>query len=103
MKLVKCPHCADGFFLHLQMRSCLCGRTKGRYLNDEQAEVSEGAISIAIGNGSLETAVQDMRQLERNSAGLAHRDQYIEHARIWYAWVRPNSGNGNPHTRIIKE
>lgn len=105
MKLVLCEDCWDVFKLDYEMRKCKCGQVKGRYLDNTYAEVSENAVSIAIGNGALQMAIQDAYSNLKYSEGKANRRSYHEPGRglIKYAWVRPNSGAGNPHTKIIKE
>ena len=105
MKLAYCLRCRDGFFLSYEMKQCPCGNTKGRYDKNGETAVltdNDSTISIAIGNGSLMEAIQDMRNLQAHKPE-AHRKQYQEDARIWYAWVRPNTGTGNPHTMPLKE
>lgn len=87
------------------MRQCECGKVKGRYINNSEAEVSKNAVSIAIGNGSLMEAIYQMRDNQNETNDEAHRESYYEDkkGRISHAWVRPNSGNGNPHCKIIEE
>lgn len=100
MKAVKCAVCSDGFFLHYEERRCVCGKTRGAYdQNGATAWVSGPAISIGIGNGSFHRAVQEMKMLQEVTGDKADRSAYIETGRISHAWVRPNSGPGNPHTR----
>lgn len=106
MKLAYCTVCGDGFFLRYELRQCECGRVKGRYINDVEAEVSPSAVSIAIGNGSLRKAIGGARGFQETMAEKdvePSRDAYIEQGRIWHAWVRPNSGRGNPHTSVLEE
>lgn len=99
-----CPRCGDVFQLRIQkMRKCECGFVKGRYLNNSEAEVSKDAISIAIGNGSIALSIALMEHLKRTTNNLAERGEYILKSGIEYAWVRPNEGPGNPHTKIINE
>lgn len=85
------------------MRQCKCGAVKGRYLNMAEAELSENAISIAIGNGSLERAIVEMEGYFNKTLGQAGRSDYYKegNGKIEYAWVRPNSGPGNPHTKLL--
>ena len=104
MKLLYCDHCHDLFRIgYDSLRSCECGRVKGRYINDEEAEVSPGAISIVIGNRSLAQAIEDMRRLQAETGGTAGYEEYRKYGygAIDHAWVRPNSGLGNPHTRLL--
>lgn len=106
MKLLLCEDCWDVFKLTRgEMRKCKCGKVKGRYLDNVTAEVSPNAVSIAIGNGSLEQAIEDAYRNLRHSNGEAERKSYYEpgKGKIEYAWVRPNSGPGNPHTRLIEK
>lgn len=100
MKLVKCMKCSDGFFLYFDERRCLCGATRGAYeANGVTAWISGPAVSLAIGNGSFHRAVQEMLALRDSTKDTAPREDYIKVAQITHAWVRPNSGPGNPHTR----
>lgn len=101
MKLLLCENCWDVFKLKLgEMRTCECGRVKGQYVNNIEAEVSENAVSLAIGNGSLQDSIQMMRRARDQKLD---REQYIEVGKIRYAWVRPNEGPGNPHCTVIKD
>lgn len=103
MKLLLCEDCWDVFKLSSVTRKCFCGRVYGRYIDNEKAEVSSTAISLALGNGSLLDAIGRMRLFQELFKDTADREFYIELAKIDYAWVRPNTGPGNPHTQIIQE
>lgn len=103
MKLILCPECMSVFNLTMdKFKTCECGKCKGRYIDEWQAEVSECAISLAIGNGSLTRAIYEMEELKKSTNDKAKRNEYIKEAAM-IAWVRPNTGKGNPHTKIIKE
>lgn len=105
MKLLFCETCWDIFKLDTdEMRSCKCGKVKGRYLDTTLAINNGMGISLAIGNGSLLQAIQDMSELERRTGGGASRSQYhIEgNGLIGYAWARPNEGIGNPHSKVTE-
>lgn len=102
MKLVLCVECFDVFKLDYEMRTCKCKRVKGRYIDNVMAEVSENAISIGLGNGAVANAIYAMNALYQNSDGQADRRDYIDTAPIVAAWVRPNEGPGNPHTRVLE-
>lgn len=105
MKLLYCPTCQDAFKLSMELRQCACGLVKGHYLNNVVAETNGKGIDIAIGNGSLQNAIEDMGQLFVTTRGEADRDEYYKdgYGRISHAWVRPSTGNGNPHTTINKD
>lgn len=99
MKLIMCPVCHDVFRLFRENRTCKCGKVSGRYLDESDAEVSKDAISIALGNGSLQSAIYRMRDASKDDPNH-DREDFQKLAQIHYAWVRPNSGPGNPHTRV---
>lgn len=102
MKLILCEKCWDVVKLSMKPRTCECGQVAGKYLDNVTAVVTENAISLALGNGSLERAISDMRQLKKNSANNADREDYYEYGngQISHAWVRPNEGSGNPHCKV---
>lgn len=106
MKLVLCPKCSDVFKLDLGvMRQCKCGHVKGRYIDNVHAEVSKDAVSIAIGNGSLQQSWIEAGTHQATTNDTAERAEYYQdgQGKIEYAWVRPNEGPGNPHCKVIKE
>lgn len=93
MKLLFCEKCWDVFKLSSELRSCKCGLVKGKYINNTEAVVNGEGQSIAIGNGSLERAVLNAKAINSD------RSEYIQKAGM-IAWVRPHTGDGNPHTKI---
>jgi hypothetical protein len=96
MKLLFCDRCYDLFKLDFELRSCKCGLVKGQYINNSEAVVNGKGVSLAIGNGSLLRAVYGWL-----SAGNDHdRDHYLNKNKVEFCWVRPHSGEGNPHTTI---
>ena len=49
MKLIFCSTCHDVFKLSRTLKSCECGKAKGRYLADGlYAEINGGAIPIGM-------------------------------------------------------
>lgn len=104
MKLLYCKWCGDVFQLRLgKLRSCDCGKVKGQYINNSLAEVNEDAISLAIGNGALISAIGNMITTQKNSGDKADRQDYIKAGNLIFAWCRPNEGPGNPHTKVVKK
>ncbi len=101
MKLLFCPRCHDLFKLSMKLKSCNCGMCKGKYINDSEAVTNGQGISVAIGNGSLLSAIENMKEVTDPSK--KNREWWIENARIEYAWVRPNEGIGNPHASVDEE
>lgn len=58
MKLLLCPECDDLFNLHFEIRTCRCGKSSGRYINDVNAEYRGKAIPIGFANSSLGSAIR---------------------------------------------
>lgn len=63
MKLILCSTCSDIVKLHTSMlRTCLCGASWGRYLNDGHTATYGGkAVPLGILNSALEAAVLRVR------------------------------------------
>jgi hypothetical protein len=103
MKLVYCQDCQDLFKLSYAVRTCECGRVYGRYINNDEVEVSDDAVSIAIGNTHLRAAIEAMQIHTILTGNTAERTSYYqpEHGLIELAWVRPNCGPGNPRSRVV--
>ena len=58
MKLILCKNCSDVFKLSQMMRSCKCGMSQGRYLNDLDAEYSgSSAVPLGFANSTLVEAI----------------------------------------------
>lgn len=108
MKLLLCLKCFDVFKLDYELRTCKCKEVKGKYDPDGITAVTtdnEFTINLAMGNGSVIQAIEDMRELKADSDNKAPRSAYYQEGSgaINYAWVRPNNGEGNPHTKLLKE
>lgn len=62
MKLVYCPLCGDAFQLRFNMKTCECGKSWGKYYDDdpnmEQAMFGGAAIPFGIGNGLFHLAMR---------------------------------------------
>ena len=59
MKFVLCSKCSDVFKLSSEVRSCRCGLSQGRYLEDNlHAEINMAAIPIGLSNRSLLEAMR---------------------------------------------
>ena len=102
MKLLFCPNCDSIFNLSYKEKQCECGKVKGRYINNVEAEVNGVGVSIAIGNGSLFKAIHEVD---------SNQDDWRNDEKWWawweqrpsknmiLAWTRPHSGKANPHTK----
>ena len=89
MKLLFCENCWDIFKLDLyELRQCKCGRVKGMYTTESLAVSNGRGRSLAIGNGSLVSALCGGQQFP-----------YKEH-KTFLAWVRPNDGPDNEHSTV---
>ena len=97
MKLIFCPDCQDVFKLDLEIRKCKCGKCSGVYINNTEAETNGYGVSLAIGNGSLMSAVYKLN-LDRRDLSQ-ERSEYTERFKV-LCWVRPNEGMGNPHSTV---
>ncbi len=98
MKLLLCPKCSDIFKLDCEKRSCKCGEVTGQYLNKIDAITNGKGISLAIGSGSIANAITKLQWLEDKE----DRRTYVNENPV-ICWVRPNSGSGNPHTKVVEE
>jgi hypothetical protein len=59
MKLLVCRSCGDIVRVRREARTCVCGRSSGRYLEDNATvEQTEGTLSIALHNHDLTSAVE---------------------------------------------
>lgn len=98
MKLLFCDVCQDVFKLGRKLKTCDCGRVKGKYeKNGHNAVVNGKGYSVAIGNGSFIEALYNLQRTESNV-----RHEFIDDCRVEYCWIRPHTGPGNPRT-IIQE
>ena len=95
MKLLFCYVCHDVFKLAVdEIRSCACGKVRGRYINNSEAEVNGEGYSLAIGNGSLMNALYSIKE---GRTELRPVESEV------ICWVRPHEGPANPHTKVNKD
>ena len=89
MKLIFCPVCDDAFKLSRDLKSCKCGKAKGRYLADGlYAEINKGAVPIGMANSTVAKGV--VVYLRGNKTMDCHVD----------AWVYKVN---EPHIRVVEE
>ena len=106
MKLLMCTDCDSIFKLTLTLRSCECGKVKGRYEPDGSHAVVNGeGYSLAIGNGSFLDAlsmgtgpykVPEWRNNKEWHAWWMMRPGN----NMFLAWARPHADDSNSHTRV---
>ena len=53
MKLLYCKDCSDLIELNLNERTCICGKTKGRYIDNVNAVYSGNCIPMGVNNNFL--------------------------------------------------
>ena len=53
MKLLRCNNCQDIFNLRRQEKTCSCGESKGKYIDNRNAEISGDCDLIGIDNHSF--------------------------------------------------
>lgn len=58
MKLLLCLDCSDIFLLIKEERKCKCGKTKGKYVDDLNAEISGNCNPIGFANNSFIEALK---------------------------------------------
>ncbi|KGR83649.1 hypothetical protein [Lysinibacillus boronitolerans] len=60
MKLLMCLECNDIFNLDLSEKICSCGRSKGKYINQQLAEYTgKSAVPLGFSNPSFIQAIKD--------------------------------------------
>lgn len=90
MKLIFCNECTDVIALHREPRSCLCGKSSGRYLDGRMAEIAGPCVPLGFANASLIDAIRD-----RPGAGLGkHFAAFVIPKRC--AWVRVAEEGSTP-------
>ena len=63
MKLLFCTECSDVFNLSLDKeKSCSCGKTKGKYVDNLNAEYSGDGIPLGFRNGEFTRSLLDHHQ-----------------------------------------
>lgn len=98
MKLMFCTDCSDVFKLvRYGERSCLCGKVRGKLLDNTQAVINGEGISMMLGNVLLVEALEKLANMDQNES-----EEYYKKNAVAHLHVRPNSGNGNPRTKVIK-
>ncbi|KOY81877.1 hypothetical protein I6G82_22915 [Lysinibacillus macroides] len=59
MKILMCTNCMDVFNLKLEEKTCTCGKTCGKYLDELHAVFKGPAIPMGFTNSSLIKAVNN--------------------------------------------
>lgn len=98
MKLMFCPGCSDVFKLvRYESRHCLCGKVKGKLIDNRVAVINGEGISMMLDNMDLLKAMKKLEGMDQDKP----ESYYKNYAKVGF-WIRPNSGHGNPRTRIMK-
>ena len=59
MKLIYCKKCHDVVSMRYQERSCFCGKSKGKYLDNLNAEFSGPVIPLGFHNKYFHEALKN--------------------------------------------
>ena len=70
MKLIFCRECEDVIRLNFDKRTCLCGKSGGRYLDNIQAEIHGPCVALGFGNGPFVRAVREALRADPGSMGI---------------------------------
>jgi hypothetical protein len=63
MKLLLCLACGDVVQMRPELRTCICGESSGRYLEDKSTvEQTEGSVSLALHNHDLRAAIEALSE-----------------------------------------
>lgn len=66
MKLIYCPHCEDIIRLMMWERQCICGASKGRYVDENNVKITEAAIPIGVDTDQFKDALEQPKEKSRN-------------------------------------
>lgn len=108
MKLVQCNECGDMFNLRMEDKSCSCGKTTGRYVDNSHAVVTGPHMAIAIGNGSYHDAVRAAPKEQSDWRYDSRRPRVLELFKelttlaptMFLGWSRMPDGPTNSHSKI---
>ena len=64
MKLIYCKRCGDIIRLWQAPRKCMCGESKGQYINIIDAEISGPCLALGFSNEDFTSAVYHPRREE---------------------------------------
>lgn len=59
MKLLFCSSCSDVFSLDMELKTCSCGKTSGRYTDHLNAEYSGEGVMIGFNNSTFINALRN--------------------------------------------
>lgn len=69
MKLIFCPDCWDVVKLDFVVRTCKCGKIRGRYLEDGHHAEVEGGYVLGILNNSIIFAMAEQGEWKEGKRG----------------------------------
>lgn len=105
MKLLMCCMCNSIFNLSRTLKTCECGEVKGMYVDNLHAVTNGKGVTLAIGNGSLFTAIDTANAdapLPDWRDNPAWREWYANRPgeNLFLAWARKADGASNPNSSI---
>ena len=94
MKLFLCEKCADVVSLRVGFdRSCDCGQSGGRYVNNLDAEVWGPCMVLGFANSSLTKAYRAQKHLGDSSEKMMYDGITVAMGRPFDAFIIPESAN----------
>lgn len=85
MKLLHCIKCDDTIALIHEVRTCQCGKSKGRYLN--KAEVAKGFTYNAFYSGPAALMGIANKEIEKLDATVKMDGDFAEYTFVKGEWV----------------
>jgi hypothetical protein len=92
MKLILCEKCSDVVALKLDIdRSCSCGKSGGRYVNELDAEVWGPCFKLGFANSSLINALRAQKFEGDSKEVMAYAAGLVTKGRDFQAFIIPES------------
>lgn len=92
MKLILCEKCHDVVALRVDVnRSCECGESGGRYVDDLYAEVWGPCFKLGFSNLSLTQALRAQKYEGDSDEVVLYGGKYVAKGRDFQAFVIPES------------
>lgn len=79
MKLIFCNECKDVLSLRNEEKQCYCGKSKGKYIDDETVEYSGPCRVLSIVNRSFAAAL-NYKQPNGNTKGIVFKSFVVPYS-----------------------
>lgn len=92
MKLIFCKECRDVVALKENIdRTCECGKSGGRYVDDLNAEIWGPCLKLGFSNHSFSAAIIAQRLSGDSTEKMAYGTGYVTKGRDFEAFIIPES------------